>query len=459
MSSMQAPHAMPLVQATPQMSDACEQWLSVMPSPAYVCDQDGRLLHWNERAVTLWGVAPSPNNDAELFWGPASQMAAGGQLITSHECLIAQAMRAKLGYSNHPVRLRFSSGRIDSFDAHVRPTTDGRGQTTGAICVLTPPSKDQAADRVFLTALDTTERVLAEQMATLAQMGRATANPALGLASLESFSNVKTASSRMRVLQAMLDAVAARQASMSEGILELNRERSERVDATLEAFVGAAHRIRTSLDLILGSGEEIEEIVTAAGENGDVLVAAREINLATRWVLQYTSELQDIAQLEELISKKQIAAFDPTAIAEAVGVRLRLLAPDAIKITKLEAPATADGDVQLIEKCLHYVALTALNNAAGKAVEISVRRGQLNGLQCVLFWIGDKGGGHTLERRAESVSRPSALGVERRGVAADGAGYAVARRLVRCLGGTIEVINTKDQGTIVELKVPLEPSQ
>jgi K+-sensing histidine kinase KdpD len=148
------------------------------------------------------------------------------------------------------------------------------------------------------------------------------------------------------------------------------------------------------------------------------------------------------------------------AVAEAVAARLSSLAPQdrraVSKITKLDAPTTVDGDARLVEKCLHYVALTALNNAAGKGIEISVRSGELNGRHCVLFVIEDKGSGLSLERRAESVNRPNGSGTQAQANPADGAGYAVSRRLVRCLGGTIELTNTKGQGTTVELKIPLE---
>ena len=459
MNSMHAPRAMPPVQATVRTSDAHEPWLAVTPAPAYVCDQDGRVLHWNERAIALWGAAPDPGNDAELYWGPAAQVTADGRPFPLVECLIAQSMRERLGYSNHPVRLRLNSGRIESFDAHVRPTSDGRGQTTGAICVLAPPTRDYAADRAFLSALDTAGRVLAKQMTTLAEMGRAAATANVALASVEMSSNLKTAASRMHVLQVMLDEVASRQNSLAEGVLELSR-RPQGGDDTIGAFVGAAHRIRTSLDLILGSGEEIVEIAAAAGEDSEILSAAREINLAARWVLQYTSELQDIAQFEQLIRQRKTAAFDPTVVAEAVAARLSSLVPQGRKavsrITLPGAPAAVDGDARLVEKCLRYVALTALNNAAGKGIEISLRRGELNGQQCVLYVIVDKGCGLSLERRAESVNRPSGSGAQAQANPADGAGYAVSRRLVRCLGGTVELTNTTGQGTMVELKIPLE---
>jgi|CXWL01.1.fsa_nt_gi signal transduction histidine kinase len=457
MNSMHAPRAMPPVQATVRTSDAHEPWLAVTPAPAYVCDQDGRVLHWNERAIALWGAAPDPGNDAELYLGPATQVTADGRPLPLLECLIAQSMRERLGFSNHPVRLRLNSGRIESFDAHVRPTSDGRGQTTGAICVLAPPTRDYAADRAFLTALDTAERVLAKQMTTLAEIGRAAATANAALASVEMSSNLKTAASRMHVLQVMLDEAASRQNSLAEGVLELNR-RPQGGDDAIGAFVGAAHRIRTSLDLILGSGEEIAEIAAAAGEDSEVLLAAREINLAARWVLQYTSELQDIAQFEQLVRQTKVAAFDPNAITEAVAARLSSLAPQGRKaVSKVsfpDAPATADGDARLVEKCLHYVALTALNNAAGKGIEISLRRGELNGRGCVLYVIEDQGSGASLELRAESTLSGSSAQAQAN--PADGAGYAVSRCLVRCLGGTIELTNTKGKGTTAELKIPLE---
>ena len=327
---------------------------------------------------------------------------------------------------------------------------------TSAICLLAPGTHDQAADKAFLAALDTAERILAEQKLALARIGRSASstNAISAMETLSASENLKGAPDRMRILQVMLDEVSSRQNSLLEGVLESAAQ--PRVDVTLEAFVGATHRIRTSLDLMLGCSEEIEEI-TVSSDN-DLNALAREISRATRWVLQYTSEVQDLAQLDQQIRGRKVAPFDPATVAESVALRLSKLAGDAssgFKVTKPEFPMTVTGDAGLVEKCLKYLALVSLSNARGKCVEIAVRSDQLNGRECVSFVLEDQGMGASLGSRSAQTSRPDGLGVRDKAQASDGAGYAVARRLALALGGEVVLSITSGKGTITEFKLPV----
>ena len=46
-----------------------EMLLAALPTPAYACSPDGRLIQYNDHAAALWGRRPKLNHSAERFCG------------------------------------------------------------------------------------------------------------------------------------------------------------------------------------------------------------------------------------------------------------------------------------------------------------------------------------------------------------------------------------------------------
>src|ERR1700749_4005517 len=69
-----------------------DRLLEVLPAAVYVCDLDGVVVRYNQRAAELWGRSPMPGDANELYCGSHRLFKPNGDLLPHHETPMMEAM-------------------------------------------------------------------------------------------------------------------------------------------------------------------------------------------------------------------------------------------------------------------------------------------------------------------------------------------------------------------------------
>src|SRR3546814_14688908 len=91
--------------------------LDLLPVGVYICDRDGRVVHYNKAAAELWGRAPERSDPGVRFCGSHRLLSLRGETIPPDACPMAQALATGEGLrdaknvierpeATPPVRLR-----------------------------------------------------------------------------------------------------------------------------------------------------------------------------------------------------------------------------------------------------------------------------------------------------------------------------------------------------------------
>ncbi|HVJ30886.1 MAG TPA: PAS domain S-box protein, partial [Gammaproteobacteria bacterium] len=110
--------------------------LAALPTPAYACSADGRLIQYNERAVQLWGRRPALNDPAERFCGSHAMFSADGTPLAREACWMARALRDGAPYGENEVIIARPDGSQRTVLSYVTPVHDAHGALVAATAVL-----------------------------------------------------------------------------------------------------------------------------------------------------------------------------------------------------------------------------------------------------------------------------------------------------------------------------------
>jgi PAS domain S-box-containing protein len=109
----------------------------LVPVAVYVCDANGIIQEYNQRAVELWGREPSHNGNQPRFCGSHKIYYPDGRPMAHQECPLARALR---GEKLKPNDLEIVVERPDGERRHVIPSprivTNNQGKIVGAINCL-----------------------------------------------------------------------------------------------------------------------------------------------------------------------------------------------------------------------------------------------------------------------------------------------------------------------------------
>ncbi len=75
----------------------------LMPAAMYVCDREGRITFFNEKAVELWGRAPKIGDEDEKFFGAFKLFMPDGSPLPHARTPMAEAIRNGTAYRNQEV--------------------------------------------------------------------------------------------------------------------------------------------------------------------------------------------------------------------------------------------------------------------------------------------------------------------------------------------------------------------
>ncbi|MCW7538469.1 ATP-binding protein [Aquabacterium sp. A7-Y] len=142
-----ARHAPPLP-GSPEM-----RWLlDRLPAAAYACDAEGLITHYNDRALRLWGRAPSLNDAADRYCGSFRLFSQDGTPISHADCWMARALREQREFNGMEILIEREDGSRWTALAHANPFHDEQGVLCGAVNVLVDITERKRAEALLREA-------------------------------------------------------------------------------------------------------------------------------------------------------------------------------------------------------------------------------------------------------------------------------------------------------------------
>src|ERR1700704_5840835 len=104
-----------------------------LPFAVYVCDRDGLVRRYNQRAAELWGRAPIPGDPHERFCGSHRMFRPDGSLLPHHECPMADVLRTGVSVREREVHIERPNGSRGIALVDIEAIKDGDGNIVGAV--------------------------------------------------------------------------------------------------------------------------------------------------------------------------------------------------------------------------------------------------------------------------------------------------------------------------------------
>ena len=231
-------------------------------------------------------------------------------------------------------------------------------------------------------------------------------------------------------------------------------EQAGRAQAALLARV--SHELRTPMNAVLGFADLL------AAQASDALAPQHaghvaRIRQAGRHLLSLIDDLLELAAAD---AADRVPQWQPVALAAVAAQALPWVATMAAQHdVRIEAPSRLGGTVRADARWLLQVTSNLLTNAVkynrrGGWVRLESRKRTRDGQRQCAVVVRDSGRGLSVEQRERLFEPFERLGAEREGIAGNGIGLAIARRLVERMGGTIEVESTPGAGSEFSVWLP-----
>jgi PAS domain S-box-containing protein len=238
--------------------------------------------------------------------------------------------------------------------------------------------------------------------------------------------------------------VAAREA------LEAAREAAERAAEAKSAFLATmSHEIRTPMNGVLG----MLELLLDGDLGAETRRSAELARSAAESLLAVINDVLDFSKIEAGQVELEVATFDLPALVTSV---VRLLAVNAsakgVELTcdlRPEVPHSVRGDPGRLRQVLNNLVGNAIKfTPSGEVVVLVELDGERDGRAVARFTVSDTGVGiapDKLERVFEEFTQADVSTARKYG--GTGLGLAISQRLVRLMGGEIEVISAEGRGS------------
>ncbi|MEJ2361948.1 MAG: ATP-binding protein [Gammaproteobacteria bacterium] len=241
---------------------------------------------------------------------------------------------------------------------------------------------------------------------------------------------------------------------LREENLELVKKAEVASKAKSEFLANMSHEIRTPLTAILGYSESALDNDQTPLER---VVALRAIQRNSDHLLHIVNDILDFSKIEaNRIETEHVEADYITIISEIEDLVSHLVRNKGLEYSvnyHFPLPAYIIGDPVRIKQVLLNLASNAIKFTETGSVEISVAF--LPEQRVLEFCVVDTGIGMSREQ-LEKIFTPfeqADASISRR-FGGTGLGLALSRRLVKIMGGTLEVRSNSGSGTTFELRLP-----
>src|ERR1700722_19690528 len=79
-------------------SETDDNIFELLPAAVYVCDAEGKLVRYNQKAAEFWGQHPRHADPATLFCGSYRRYRPDGRALTREDTPMADAIRTGRSY-------------------------------------------------------------------------------------------------------------------------------------------------------------------------------------------------------------------------------------------------------------------------------------------------------------------------------------------------------------------------
>ncbi|MCI0578232.1 MAG: histidine kinase [Chloroflexi bacterium] len=152
----------------PQSELEFERLLDMLPAGAYMCDADGLITYYNQRAVEIWARVPKLNDPVDRFCGSFKLLSADGLPLRHDQCWMALAIQNNRVYNGYEIIVEHPDGSRLNVLAYASPIRNGSGKLIGALNVLVDINDRKREEEALFRAYEELEQRVAERTADLA---------------------------------------------------------------------------------------------------------------------------------------------------------------------------------------------------------------------------------------------------------------------------------------------------
>lgn len=125
--------------------------LDTLPAAAYICDAQGLITYFNQRAEEVWGRAPKLNDPMDRFCGSYRLYSIEGAPVAHDQCWMALALKGK-EYNGYEIVVERPDGSRITALAHASPIFDDNEKVVGAVNVVVDISERRRAEELLKEA-------------------------------------------------------------------------------------------------------------------------------------------------------------------------------------------------------------------------------------------------------------------------------------------------------------------
>jgi PAS domain S-box-containing protein len=120
--------------------------LEIMPVAMFMCDQEGLITYYNQRAAELWGRKPKLHDPVDRYCGSFRIYRPDGEFLPHSECPMAVAVRTGRGARNQEIQIERPDGTTIVAAANIDPLYDESGRISGAINIFEDVTQRKQAE-------------------------------------------------------------------------------------------------------------------------------------------------------------------------------------------------------------------------------------------------------------------------------------------------------------------------
>lgn len=232
--------------------------LAKLPAAAYICNADGTIAYYNERAARLWGREPKLNDPADRYCGSAKLYSIAGIPISHDQCWMARAILEDREFEGCEVLIERPDGSRFSVLAYANPLHDDAGNISGGVNVLVEVTERKWGSQVMQEA----DRSKTEFLALLAHELR---NPLAPLRNgLQILKLARDDRAAVEEARAMMERQVGQMVRLIDELLELSRIANGKIELQrerLDIATAITDAIESSRPLIESSGHHLTVVL------------------------------------------------------------------------------------------------------------------------------------------------------------------------------------------------------